>query len=188
MFNNISASEWWSAIKTLTRVIFSHPRSLSLSSEHSLTWPGHWQATTGITRTLGWIGGIKYAISWVWNEYLYLLRGKYWICPVTRSRPGGLIWLGSVCLSGPHYSLPINLSLFFPGLLRLCARPRQGCDCGPLWDDRGRLPPPLLAPLLLLHVVTPSWPGKGSETNVWRTCNISRCRHSEITERSHKDY
>ena len=124
MFNNISASEWWSAIKTLTRVIFSHPRSLSLSSEHSLTWPGHWQATTGITRTLGWIGGIKYAISWVWNEYLYLLRGKYWICPVTRSRPGGLIWLGSVRLSGPHYSLPINLSLFFPGLLRLRAQTR----------------------------------------------------------------
>ena len=55
IFNNISASEWWSAIKTLTRVIFSHPRSLSplFSSEHSLTWPGHWHATTRNTRNPG---------------------------------------------------------------------------------------------------------------------------------------
>ncbi len=91
--------------------LLSPREPLSFSSEHSLTWPGHWQATTGITRTLGWIGGIKYAMCRVWNEYLYLLRGKYWICPVTRSRPGGLIWLGSVRLSGlaltPHQSQPL---------------------------------------------------------------------------------
>ena len=41
------------------------------------------------------------------NEYLYLIHGKYWICLVTRSQPGGLIWLGSDTVSHIPCSTPI---------------------------------------------------------------------------------